>query len=93
MCAGGGGGLPSYKPYRYVLPQRVWYRTLIPDQNGPAKSIPVFRAKRRKKKTFGAVDAYVVYIREYPLESSLTPRTKLLARLNSSFSTLFPRRM
>ena len=37
----------------------------------------------KKKKPFGAVNAYVVYIKEYPLESSLTPRTKLLARLNS----------
>ena len=39
---------------------------------------------------FGAVNAYVAYIREYPLESSLiTPRTKLLARLNSFFEHYF----
>ena len=46
---GGEGGNPLYKPYRYLPPQREWYRTLIPDQNGPAKSIPVFRPKQRKK--------------------------------------------
>ena len=37
----------------------------------------------KKKKPFGAVNAYVFYIKEHPLESSLTRRTKLLARLNS----------
>ena len=42
-----------------------------------------FQSKTAKKKPFGAVNAHVFYIKEHPLESSLTPRTKLLARLNS----------
>ena len=56
-----------------------WFQTKM----GRQSLYPFSEQNGEKKKPFGAVNAYVVYIKEYPLESSLTPRTKLLARLNS----------
>ena len=87
---GGEGGNPLYKPYRYVPPQRVWYRTLIPDQNGPAKSIPVFRAKRRKKKTLWGGKCLCGLYKGVPPRVFSNPKDEITCKIKQLFWTLGP---